>query len=88
MPYHPSILPSFFINEPPYALIAKTKSNQSQGPEATLSCLISRYQWEGRCLRFKASVFKPYHVLCQLGLGLDNIEGVEAKFLERTFRLS
>ena len=47
MPYHSSILPPDFVNEAPPALIAKTKSNQSQGQEATLlkdlhSCLMSK----------------------------------------------
>jgi hypothetical protein len=46
MPYYSPILPSVFVNEAPRALIAKTKSNQSQGREATLlkvlySCLMS-----------------------------------------------
>ena len=35
-PYYSSILTSVFVNEAPRALIAKTKSNQSQGREATL----------------------------------------------------
>ena len=59
--------------------MAKTKSNQSQGWEATLlkvlhSCLMSRYQWEDRCLRLKTSTFKLCHVICQLGLGLDSVD--------------
>ena len=42
-----SVLPSVFVNEAPRALMAKTKSNQSQGWESTLlkvmhSCLMSR----------------------------------------------
>jgi len=60
--------PLVFVNGVPCAFIAKTKSNQSQGLELTLlkvphSCLISRYRWEGRCLRFKTPTFKPCHVL-------------------------
>jgi hypothetical protein len=31
MPYYSPILPSVYINEAPNGLIAKTKSNQSQG---------------------------------------------------------
>ena len=92
MPYYSFILPSVLVNAAPRALIVKTKSNQSQGREATLlnvlhSCLMSRYQWEGRCLRLKTSTFKPCHILCQQGLGIDRADGVKA-FLEWTFRLS
>ena len=86
MPYNSSILPSVFVNEAPGALMAKTKSNQSQGREATLlkvlhSCLVSRHQWEGQCLRLKTSTFKPCHIICQLGSGLDSVGGVKAVFL-------
>lgn len=42
----------------------------------------------GRCTKLKPSAFKPCHVLCQLNLGLNNIDGVKAVFLERTFRVS
>jgi hypothetical protein len=83
----------FLLNGAPSGLIANTKSNQSQGREATLlevlySCLMSRYRWEGRCLRPKTSTFKPCHIICQLGSALDNVDGVEAVFLEPSFRLS
>ena len=93
MPYHSPILPSVFVNEAHCALIAKTEINQSQGWEATLlkvlySCLMSRYRWEGRCLRLKTFTFKLGHIICQLGLALDNANGVKAVFLEPTFRLS
>ena len=93
LPYYSSILPSVFVNGAPCALIAKTKSNQSQGQEVTLakvlhSCLASRYQWEGRCLRLKTSTFKPCHIICQLGSGLDNVDNVKAVFLEPIFGLS
>ena len=93
MPYYSSILPSVFVNEAPCALIAKIKSNQLEGLEATIlkilhSCLVSRYQWEGRCLRLKTSSFKSCHIICQLGSGLDSVDGVKVVFLERTFRLS
>ena len=52
-------------------VIAKTKSNESQGLEATLlkalhSCLISTYRWEYWCLRFPTTVFNPCDVLCKL----------------------
>ena len=82
-----------FVNESLRALKANTKSNQSQGLEATLlevlhSCLISRYQWEGRCLRLKASPFIACHMICQLGSGLDNVDDVKAVFLEPTLRHS
>ena len=88
-----SILPSVFVNEAPCALIGKTKSNQSQVHEAILlkvlhSCLVSRYRWEGPCLRLKTSTFKPCHIICQLGLVLDSVDGVKAVFSELTFRLS
>lgn len=36
----------------------------------------------------KTSTFKPCDVLCRLGSGLDNVDGVEAMFSKRTFRLS
>ena len=93
MPYYSPILPLVFVNEAPRALIAKTKSNQSQGREATLLkvlyyCLMSRYQWEGQCLRLKTSTFEPCHIICQLGSALDNVDGVKAVFLEPSYRLS
>jgi hypothetical protein len=58
MPYCSPIVPSVFVNGAPRALIVQTKSNQSQGREATLlkvllSCLMSRYRWEGQCLHYK-----------------------------------
>jgi hypothetical protein len=37
MPYYPYASPSVFVNGVPPALIAKTKSNQSQERDATLS---------------------------------------------------
>ena len=85
MPYYSSILPSVLVYRAHCALIAKTKSNQSQERKATLlvvlhSCLMSRYRWEGRCLVLKTSTFKPCHIICQLGLALDNVDGVEAEF--------
>ena len=83
----------FLVNEAPCALIAKTKSNQSQGQETTLlkvlhSYLMSRYRWEGWWLRLKPSTFKPRHIICQLGSALDNVDGVKAVFLEPSFKLS
>ena len=92
-PYYSPILPSVYGNGAPSGLIAKTKSNQSQGREATLlkvlhSCLMSRYRWEGWCLRLKTSTFKPCHIICQLSSALDNVDGVKAGFLEPSFRLS
>jgi hypothetical protein len=85
MPYYSPILLSVFVDEAPRALVAKTKSNPSQGREVTIlkvlySCLMSRYQWEGRCLRLKASTFKPCHIICQLGSALDNVDEVKAVF--------
>ena len=89
MPYS-SVLLSVFVSETPHALIAKTKSNQSQGWEATLlkvlySCLMSRYRWEGQCLRLRTSTFKSCHIFCQPGLGLDSVNGMKAMFLELFF---
>ena len=86
------MLPSVFVDEAPRVLIAKTKSNQSQGREAILlnvlhSCLMSRYQWEGQCLRIESSTFKPCHIICLLGSALDNVDGVKAVSLKPTFRL-
>ena len=93
MSYYSSILSSVFVNEAPPTLIGQTTSNQSQGQEATLSkvqhsCLMSRYRWEGRCLRLTTSTFKPCHIICQLGSGLDSDDGAKALFLEPTFRLN
>ena len=93
MPYYSSILSSVFVYEAFCALIAKSKNNLSQRREATLlkvlhSCLMSKYRWEGRCLRLKTSTFRPCHLICQLGSGLDSVDGVKAMFLEPTFRLS
>jgi hypothetical protein len=87
MPYHSSILPPVFISEAPRAVIAETKNNQSQEHEVALlkvlqSCLMSRYRWEGQFLRLKTSTFKPCHIICQLELGLDSVDGVEAVFLK------
>ena len=47
-----SFLPSVFVNGAPCALIAKTKSNQSQGREGntfkgSIFLPMSRYRWEG-----------------------------------------
>ena len=73
----------------PRTLVAKTKNNQSQGQEATLSklqhsCLVSRHRWEvGWCLRLlTTSTSKPCHIICQLGsMELDNVDdGVKAMF--------
>jgi hypothetical protein len=55
MPYYSSILLSIFVNEAPRALVAKTKSDQSQGREATIfkvlySCLMSRVPMGGSVL--------------------------------------
>ena len=95
MPHYSSILPSVFVNEASRALIAKTKKQPitRKGREATLlnvmhSCLMSRYRWEGQCVRLKTSTFKPCDIICQLGSALDDVDGVKAMFLEPTFRLS
>ena len=37
---------------------------------------------------FKISTFKPCHIICQLGLALDNVDGVKVVFLDASFRLS
>jgi len=39
---------------------------------------------------YKFSTVHPprYHVLCQLSLGLDNVDEVKAMFLNQTFRIS
>ena len=47
-----------------------------------------RYRWEGRCLRLKTSTFKRCHIICQLGSGPDDVDGVKAMYLEPTFRPS
>jgi hypothetical protein len=38
-------------------------------------------------LRLKTSTFKPCHIICQLGLALDNVDGVKGVFIELSFRL-
>ena len=59
-----------------HAVIAKIKSNQSQGWEVTLlkvlhSCLMSNMnQREGRRFRLQISTFEPCHIICQLGSAL------------------
>ena len=93
MPYYSSILLSVFVDGAPRVLIAKTKSNPSQGAggdtsKVLHSCLMSKYRWEGECLRLKTFTFKPCYIICQLGLGLDSVDGVKVVFLEPTFRLS
>ena len=85
MPYYTFISPSVLVNEAPHAMIAKTNNDQSHGREATLlkvlhSCLMSRYGWEGQCLRLKTSTFEPCHIICQLGSGLDSVDGMKAVF--------
>ena len=93
MSYYLSILPSVFVNGIFCAFITKTKSNLSQGPKTTFlnvlhSCIMFRYQWEVRCMRLKTSTLKPRHIICQLGSGLDNIDGAKILFLKLTFRIS
>ena len=39
-------------------------------------------------MRLKTFTFKPCHINCQLGSGLDIVDGVKAVLLELTFRLS
>ena len=93
-PYHSSILPSVFVLGAPHAPSKlRLKATNHKGHEATLlkvmhGCLMSRYPREGRCLRLKTSAFKPCHILCQLGLGLDRADGVKAMSFEQTFKLS
>ena len=43
MLYYSPILPSVFVNQAPRALIAKIKSHQSQGQEATLLKVLHSY---------------------------------------------
>ena len=38
-------------------------------------------------MRMKTFTFKPWHIICQLGLTLDSVDGVKAMFLKPTFRL-
>ena len=92
MPYCSSILRLVFVNRAPRALIAKTNNNQSQGPKTTLlkalhSYLISKYQWEGQALRFKASTFKPCHVFCQLSASEKGHKQVRCLFLQASIYL-
>ena len=39
-------------------------------------------------MKLKTSTFKPCHVICQLGLALDNVDGVKAVFLEPSLGLA
>jgi hypothetical protein len=94
MSYHSSILSLESINEGPCALMAtKTKSNLSQGQEATLlkgpTFLPHVHIPMGRlgCLSLKTSTFKPCRIIRQLGSGLDSVDGVKAVFVEPTCRL-
>ena len=93
MPHYSPILAIVFVNGAPRVLIAKIERNKSQERQGTLSkvlhsCLMSRYRWDGQCLRLKTSIFKPCHIICQLGSRLDSVDGVHTVFLEPTFRLS
>jgi len=45
--------------------------------------LVARSNRCGECI--KTSTFKPCHLICQLGLGLDSVGGVKAVYLEPTF---
>ena len=52
------------------------------------SCLMSRYRWEGRCLRLNTSTFKPCHIIWQLGSRLNSVNDVKTVFLEPTSGLA
>jgi hypothetical protein len=56
--------------------------------KALHSCLMSGYQQERRRWKLKPPTFKPRHIVCQLGLGLDGVDRVKPVCLEPTFRLS
>ena len=40
---------------------------------------------EGGCLRLETCTFKPCHIICQLGSGLDSVDGVKAVFFKTNF---
>ena len=39
-------------------------------------------------MRLKNLIFEPCHVLCQLGSGLDRVDGVKVMFLGQTFTIT
>jgi hypothetical protein len=83
------LLPSVFVNEAPSALVAKTKKQPITGAEGgTVKGPSFLPHLEVRCLRLKTSSSRPCHIIHQLGSGLDSVNGVNAVFLEPTFRLS
>ena len=92
MPYYSSILPLVFVNEAPRALIAKSKKQpitRAGGDTFKKSYILaSCLSTNGRVgvLRLKASTLKPWHIICQLGSGLDSVDGVKAVFLKTTFQ--
>ena len=91
MPYHSSILRSIFVDAAsPHALIAKSKSSQSQGAGGgTFKCPIFLPCVEvlmgGSGLRLKNSTFKPCHIIGQLGSGPYSVDGVEGRVLRTNF---
>ena len=49
---------------------------------------MSRYQWEGWCLKLKTSTFKPCHIIWQLGSAQYNVDVVKAVFLNQLLGLA
>ena len=49
------------------------------------SCLVT----DGRVVAcgLQPPLLEPCHIICQVGSGLENVEGVPAMFLEPTFKL-
>ena len=81
------LTPTFRLSQSQVGRGHKIESNQLQRQEATLlkvlhSCLsLGTDGREGRCLRLiRTSTFKPCHIICQLGSGPNNVNGVKAVF--------
>ena len=81
MPYRSSTLSSVLVNGAPRALGANHKGQRRHFPR----CLASSLCIDGRV---GAPGFKPCEILCQMGSGLDSVDGVEAMFSKQTSRPS
>ena len=88
MPYYSFILSSIFfllmqLLVPSQLRLKTTNHKDMSVPllKVLHSCLMSRYRWEGGCLRLiRTLTFKPCHIISQLGSATDNVHGVKAEF--------
>ena len=92
MPYYSSILPSVIVNRAPHTLLAKIKSNHSQGTGGDTfesPTFLSHVQVPtgGRVGAgdLKPSTLKPCHIVRQLGAGLDSVNGGEGCVFRTNF---